>query len=184
MIAATSAWRGTVDTKQKARWLLELAREQIRKGHFDTAAQAITEARKLDVKYTVFDENPDRMTDALLKAQAKASKKPAAPGQPHDRREARARLKEARTALAANELDRAEKLVREVRSWGVSYGLFDDTPDKVASVLVEARKQEAARDFELMARSRDRKEGPLPAQVPVPSSPGATPEIPRPSGPN
>ena len=153
-LGASTAWRDTADTKQKARWLLELAREQIRKGHFDIAERALAEARSLDVKWTVFDETPDRMTDALNKAKDKA--KTAAQPPPHDRRTARARLKEARAALAANKLDRAEQLVAAVRSWNVGYGLFDDTPDKVASAIVTARRREALRNAELMARTRDR----------------------------
>lgn len=184
LLGATEAWRGTIDTKQKARWYLQLAREQMRKEHFDIAAQAIAEARKLDVKYTKFDETPDRLADALQKAEAKAANKTAGPGQPHDRREAKARLKEARAALTANDLDRAEKLVRDVRSWGLGYGLFDDTPDKVASVIVEARRREALRNPELTARARERNVGQVQAKVPVPSVSGGTPEIPRSSGPN
>ena len=181
---ATMTWRDTTDTKQKARWYLQLAREQMRKEHFDLAAQAIAEARKLDVKYTKFDETPDRLADALQKAQLKAASKTSGPAQPHDRREARARLKEARAALTANDLDRAEKLVREVRSWRVGYGLFDDTPDKVASALVEARRREEVWNPGLTARTRDGKVEQVQAKVPSPSVPGGAPETPRPGGPN
>ena len=158
-IGATAAWRDTTDSKQKGRWLLELAREQIRKGHFDIAEQAIAEARGLDIKWTVFDETPDRMADALRKARIKAATKTADPVPSHGRRAAKARLKESRTALAANDLDRAEELVREVRSWNVSYGLFDDTPDKVASAIFEVRRREAVRDAERMVRTYDRGDG-------------------------
>jgi hypothetical protein len=170
-IGATAAWRDTADTKQKGRWLLELAREQIRKGHFDIAEQAITEARGLDIKWTMFDETPDRMTDALKKARAKTAPKATDPVQSHDRRAAKARLKESRAALAANDLDRAEELVREVRSWNVSYGLFDDTPDKVASAILEVRRREAVRDAELMVRTYYRGDG----KTATGRSPQATP---------
>jgi hypothetical protein len=156
-LGASGAWRDTTDTKQKARWLLQLAREQTFKGHFDIAERAVAEARGLDVKWTLFDETPDRVADAIAKARSKADPNAtAAAAPPHDRRTARARLKEARAALAANDLDRAEDVVRDVRSWGVSYGLFDDTPDKISAALFEARRREAVRNAELTVRTYDR----------------------------
>ncbi|MFO0909224.1 MAG: hypothetical protein U0794_12890 [Isosphaeraceae bacterium] len=158
------SFRGTMDTKQKARWLLQLAREQILKQHFDVAEQAIAEARSLDVKWTMFDETPDRLAEALMKARQKAglTEAPSSPGllasvfpgqSPKDRRAARARLREARIALGANHLDRADEIVQEVRSWGVSYGLFDDTPDKVAAAIYDARRKSALRSAEVMIQS-------------------------------
>lgn len=184
LLGATATWRDTADSKQKARWLLQLAREQTLKGHFDVAQQAIDEARSIDIKWTVFDETPDRVADALTKARAKAGTNPTDQTGTHDRKAAKARLKEARAALAANDIERAEEIVREVRTWGVSYGLFDDTPEKVASSLFEARRREAVRNAELMVRSyyregRPSTTGTPPGSQPAPSSDTETPRRPE-----
>jgi hypothetical protein len=149
----TESWRGTADPKQKARWLLQVAREQILKKHFDLAEQAVAEARALNVHWTVFDQTPDKMAQALEKARAQAAPNGTKPGQTHDRRAARARLRDARTALATLDLDQAEAITREVRSWGVSFGLFDDTPDKVSAAIAEARRRESSRSAGLTVRS-------------------------------
>jgi hypothetical protein len=189
-LGATATWRDTTDTKQKGRWLLQLAREQILKGHFDLAEQAIAEARGLDVKWTLFDETPDRMADALAKARVRAGStaattaKVAGSGQPHDRRTAKARLKEARLALAANDLDRAEEIAREVRSWAVSYGLFDDTPDKLDSAVFEARRREAVRNAELSVRTYPRRDQSAEPEPTAPAVPGPMPGSDTPTLPN
>jgi hypothetical protein len=191
----SGSWRDTADTKQKGRWLLQLAREQIKKGRFDIAEQAVAEARTLDVQWTLYDETPDRLAEALEKARAKAGQPARArtgdlpPPQSRDRRAARARLKEARAALSANDLEKAESLSREVRSWGVSLGLFDDTPDKVDAAIIEARRREAVNSADLMVRSyyRDRpRTGQERAPAPAPAGTGRPRDVaaPSPSDPN
>jgi hypothetical protein len=191
----SGSWRDTADTKQKGRWLLQLAREQIKKGRFDIAEQAVAEARTLDVQWTLYDETPDRLAEALEKARAKAGQPARArtgdlpPPQSRDRRAARARLKEARAALSANDLEKAESLSREVRSWGVSLGLFDDTPDKVDAAIIEARRREALQSADLMVRSyyRDRsRTGQERAPAPAPAGTGRPRDVaaPSPSDPN
>ena len=154
----TGAWRDTTDIKQKARWLLAVAREQIRKKHFDIAEQAIAEAKALNVQWTLFDETPEKLSEFLAVARTKAgnsdrSERPSRSEAPRDRKTAKVRLREARAALAANDLEGAEAIVREVRGWGISYGLFDDTPDKVSAAIFEDRRREAMRNADLMVRS-------------------------------
>jgi hypothetical protein len=191
----SGSWRDTADTKQKGRWLLQLAREQIKKGHLDIAEQAVAEARSLDVQWTLFDETPDRLAEALAKARAKAGQPARArtgdllPPQSRDRRSARARLKEARAALAANDLEKAESLSREVRSWGISLSLFDDTPDKVDAAIIEARRREALQSADLMVRTyyRDRsRTGQERAPAPAPAGTSRPQDVaaPSPSDPN
>jgi hypothetical protein len=191
----SESWRDTTDTKQKGRWLLQLAREQIKKGNFDIADQAVAEARALDVQWTLYDETPDRMAEHLAKARAKAGQPARArtgdlpPPQSRDRRAARARLKEARAALSDNNLEKAESLSREVRSRGVSLSLFDDTPDKVDAAIIEARRREALQSADLMVRSyyRDRsRTGQERAPAPAPAGTGRPRDIaaPSPSDPN
>ena len=152
--ASTEAMRGTPDNKQKARWLLHKAREQIYRKQFDAAEQLAAEVRGMGIKWGYFDDTPEKVMESLTKARSKEGLATGAgANQPHDRRSARARLREARAALAADDVDKADAIVREVRLWDVRYGLLDDTPDKVATVTAEARRRAALRNAEMMVRS-------------------------------
>jgi hypothetical protein len=191
-LRGTAAWRDTPDAKQKGRWLLQAARSEITKGQYDEAERLVEEVKTLNVRWGFLDDSPAKVTEALAKARAKAAKEgrpgsasnPAgtpAPDVPRDRRTAKARLREARAAMAAGRFDEAEQIVAQVRSWGVRFGLFDDTPDKVASELDEVRRRRALQETEAMVRSylgspadrgRDpRGVGPDPAAAPGPAVP-------------
>jgi hypothetical protein len=149
-VYGSASWRDSATEKEKARWLMQLAREQIYKGHYDLAEQAIAEAKSMDVKWTVFDETPEKMTEALLKAKDKKAKETTNPtDQPRDRRASKIRLRDARAALAGNDLDRAESIAREVKSWQLSYGFFDDTPERVSAAVADARHREAVRKADM-----------------------------------
>lgn len=153
-LQGSAAWRDTSDSKQKARWLLQLAREQILKRNFEVAGQAIAEARGMNIKWSLFDETPERVTEALEKARVREGPPPVDdPATPRDRKSAKAQLRAARESIQANDLDRAEAIVREVRSWGIGFGFFDDTPERVATTLLAARRREEARNAELMVKS-------------------------------
>ena len=67
-------------------------------------------------------------------------------GQPHDRRTAKAKLHEARAMLNNRQFEQAEALALEVKRWGLSYGLFDDTPDKVAAAARALRRRDQIRN--------------------------------------
>jgi hypothetical protein len=153
----TESWRGPAEPKQKARWLLKIARENITKREFDVAEKAIAEARAMNVRWTLFDETPDRLTETLVKARSAKPKAShvddSATSSQHDRRTAKVWLREARAALASNDVDRAEAIAREVKSWKLGFGLFEDTPDKVVAAVSEVRRQNAVRNAELMVRS-------------------------------
>ena len=91
----------SVDTKQRGRWLLHEAREQLHLGNYDMAQQKVDEAEALDVKWGLFDDTPAKVTEEIKKSRPKIVS-PAgtiAANQPHDRRTARTKLHEARTAL-------------------------------------------------------------------------------------
>ena len=154
----TEAWRDTADNKQKGRWMLRQAREQIFRGQLDAAAKTLAAVQGMNVRWGFFDDSPAKVADALSKARVK-SMTGAGSGSDtgselrHDRRTARERLREARVALAAGEVDRAEAIAREVKSWGLRPILMDDTPDKVAVAVSEVRRREAVRNSELMLRS-------------------------------
>ena len=53
--------------------------------------------------------------------------------QPHDRHTAKAKLHEARSALANRQFEQAEAIALDVKNWGLTYGFFEDNPDKVAA---------------------------------------------------
>lgn len=147
--------RESPDAKQRARWLLHQAREQIFRGQFDEAAHSLDEAQRMNVHWSWYDDTPEKAGQALAAARQKGAFTPPQPGdyQNRDRREARIRLRDARGAIAAHQLDKAEQIVREVRGWNLRFGLFDDTPDKVDKAIFDARQREAVDNAELMVRS-------------------------------
>jgi hypothetical protein len=63
----------TTDVKQKARWLLQCAREETFHGRFDEARQYVEEARALNVKWGRLEETPDKVVKAIEKARARAA---------------------------------------------------------------------------------------------------------------
>jgi hypothetical protein len=153
-VRQTQTWRAPAEPKQRARWLLQRARENMVRKDYNAAAAYITEAKAIPVKWSVFDETPERVAEALAKARVKAglAASPEQP-QPRDRRAARLKLREARTALAAKELDKAEAIVNEVKSWNLHFGLFDDTPDKVNLAVAEVRRRETVAKMDVMVQS-------------------------------
>lgn len=188
VLHGTMATRDTADPKQKARWLLHLTREQIVKENFDAAKETLAQARSFNVKWGLFEDSPDKVEDSLAKAKADAKKKGKtgadprasamgdAPGKnlPHDRRTARGLLREARAALVASQFDKAEAIVREVRSWNLRFSLFDDSPDKIEVAIAEARNQEAMRQLDLTVRSYMRPPT-QPSSAPTPAPAGTAP---------
>ena len=55
------------------------------------------------------------------------------PTLPHNRENALAMLRQARTALANHQIEQAETIAQEVKGWNLSYSLFGENPDKVAA---------------------------------------------------
>ncbi len=172
------ALRGSPDPKQSARWLLHQAREQIMKRQFDAARESVARASTFDVKFNLVEDSPKKVAESLVKAEAEAKAKGlgpiGAPGAetaelkknvPHDRKTAKTMLREARQALAAAQVDKAEAIVKEVRSWKLRYGMFDDTPDKIEAALDEVRRIEEMRKLDLTVRSYMR-----PATLPKPAT--------------
>ncbi len=122
----------TIDTKQRGRWLLHEAREQLHLGNYDVAQHKVDEAEALDIKWGLFDDTPAKVTEEIKKARPKVGRRHRAPrlSQPHDRRTAKAKLREARAALNNRQFEQAESIALEVKAWGLSYGLFEDNPTR------------------------------------------------------
>ena len=134
----------TPDVKQHAVWLLHEAREQMAQGNFDAAEKKIAEAEAIDIKWGLFDDTPTRVRTDLNKERPKILASTSKPAQslPHNRENARALLREARAALANHQIDQAEAIAQEVRSWNLSYGFFGENPDKVAAAARALRKRD------------------------------------------
>jgi len=137
------------DAKQRARWLLQEAGEQMRVGDYDAAERKIAEAESLNVKWGLFDVTPAKARASLAKARPKAE--PAAAGQPvvADHKAAKAKLKEARAALDDRRFEVAEAIALEVKGWNLTYGMFEDDPDKVAKAARALRKRDEIRNTPL-----------------------------------
>ena len=144
--AATSLGtaRGTTDLKQEARWKLQGAREQVRMGNYDEAMRVVQEVQKMNVKWGLFDETPAKLAEVIAKARPKAVV--ADVGGARDKKQAMAKLKEARELIANNQSEQAEALSLEVNSWGLNYSVFEDSPKKVAAAARAIRKRELVRN--------------------------------------
>src|SRR5262249_8014434 len=78
---------------------------------------------------------PAKVQDAIKKARPKkvATAAGSAGTLTHDRKTAKVKLREARTLIENRQFEQAEALALDVKSWGLSYSVFDDTPAKVAA---------------------------------------------------
>ncbi len=148
--SASATNRGTTDLKQEARWKLQAAREQMRTGNYDEASRIVAQVQQMPVKWGLFDETPAKMAEAIAKARPKMVA--AAAGGAHDKRAAVARLKEARDLLANNQFEQAEAVAIDVNSWGLSYGMFEDKPSKIAAAARALRKRDATRSMPIKAQ--------------------------------
>jgi len=69
----------STDPKQRARWLIQEAREEMAKGHYEEAERKIEESRALNVKWSFLEETPDKTAKILAKVRAKSPNGPAVP---------------------------------------------------------------------------------------------------------
>ncbi len=142
-VQANSAASTSTEVRQRGRWLLQEAREQLHLGNYDGAQQKADEAEALNIKWGLFDDTPAKITEEISKARPKAlaAAHTAAGRQAHDRHTAKVKLREARAALNDRHFEQAEAIALEVKGWGLNYGMFEDSPDKIAAA---ARRYGAA----------------------------------------
>ncbi|WP_406699819.1 type II secretory pathway, component PulD [Singulisphaera sp. Ch08] len=157
-VASPATTRGTVpgaqpapasganpsDAKQGARWKLQSAREQIRQGDYEAATRLVTEVQAMNVQWGLFDDTPAKVADAIEKARPKMTAT-ATSDQSRSLDLARAKVKQARALLANNQFEQAEALALDVKSWKMSFGVFEDNPDKVASAARALRRRDQLR---------------------------------------
>ena len=142
--ASTTATQTGADPKAQGKWLLAAAREQLRAGSYDDATAKIEQARALNVRWGLFDDTPAKVAADVDKARPKAvASLPS--DQPKSRQAAKTRLKDARNAIASKQFEQAEAIAMDVKGWGLSYGLWEDTPDKVAAAARALRRRDSIR---------------------------------------
>jgi len=136
--------------KSAARWLLVSAREDIARGDYATAQGKIDQARRMDVRWRLFDDvTPNKVQKQLDKAKPEAAaiaSRPAPEANPRSQKAAaEARLAQARKALEQGEYNQAEAIALEVEGWGLRYGPFEDSPQKVAAAARALRARDGLR---------------------------------------
>ncbi len=136
---------GTVDAKQKARWALANAVEAMRRNQFDEATAKVAEARAFNVKWTLFEDSPDKVAKAIEKARGKAGPAGALADASHSKKAAQDRLKQARDLIKSNQYDQAEALAREVDGWNLGYSVWDDKPTNVIAAAQALRRRDGIR---------------------------------------
>jgi len=143
--------RGTTDQKQEARWKLQSAKEQMRMGNYDEAEKLVAKVRQMPVKWGLFDETPDKVGEAIAKARPKMAGGTAGSAA-HDKKTALAKLKEARNLLASNQFEQAEAIALDVDSWNLTYGRWEDKPNRVADAARVLRRRDATRSLPVKAQ--------------------------------
>ncbi len=137
----------SVDSRARARWLLHEAREKLIQGKYDEAQHKADEADALNVKWGLFDDTPARVGEDIKKARPKAVASRAGSAiEVHDRRAAKAKLREARAAIGDRRFEQAEAIALDVKGWGLSYGIFEDNPDKVGAAARALRRRDKIRN--------------------------------------
>ena len=143
--------RGTTDLKQEARWKLTSAKEQMRMGNYDDADKLVAQVRQMPVKWGLFDETPDKVGEAIAKTRPKTASGTTPTGA-HDKATAVAKLKDARNLLASNQYDQAEAIAIEVQSWNLTYGRWEDKPNRVADAARVLKKRDLTRSLPVKAQ--------------------------------
>lgn len=124
---------------QQAKQLCMQASQALSTGDIATAKRLTKQAEDLKVNLAWFEEyTPAKLNDAIARAETGSVRGTVAKGNvPSDPRVA---VKEARAALEQGNLDRADELCTTARLAKVSWGLFEDNPDKVLVDVKTARQ--------------------------------------------
>lgn len=133
---------GTVDAKQRARWALANAVDLMRRQQYDDALAKVAEARGYNVKWTLFEDSPDKVAKAIAKARVSGGTTASAG---HNKAAATARLKQARDLIKNNQYDQALAVAREVDSWNLGYGIWEDKPSTVIAAASALRRRDSVR---------------------------------------
>ena len=106
------------EAKQRGRWLLHEGREQLLRGNYDVAQQKVDEAERSTSSGGSSTTRPPRSSRKSTRpGPGRAAQAAVADAnQPHDRRTAKAKLREARALLNNRQFEQAEAIALDVKS--------------------------------------------------------------------
>jgi len=149
-----------VEREEAVRALVKQARTAMAAKKWDEARRYANQAAAQNVKLGWWDDSPEKVLadlDRQQGANAAVASRPSQPGggtssypMPRTKAEAVKLLADARKALADGRIDDAAAMAQRCKSaTGLSWGLFEDTPDSVSRDVAKARQK---RDREEAAR--------------------------------
>jgi type II secretory pathway component GspD/PulD (secretin) len=158
-VTPAPAKKTVVNESDEARQLVKQARQMLTSKKYDEAKKLIAEARTKKANLGWWEDNPDRVEADLRRAEA-AARKPAPPakttlvkheapaefkgedGVPKTKEEAKALLAAGRQHLSRGKIDDAARAAQRAKALtSASWGLFEDSPDRLAIDVNKARAQ-------------------------------------------
>jgi type II secretory pathway component GspD/PulD (secretin) len=168
------------DDSENARALLKQARVELKAGHVEEAKKLTEKARSLKVDLSWWEDNPDRLEAEIHRAESAKSLAKASTGQvsgavqtsdkpaaeadsvkatvsvPHTKQEAKDQLVLGRKQLDEGKLDDAARTAQRIKALTtVTWGLFEDSPDRLQIDIDKARvKRDKAESVKVLAEAR------------------------------
>ncbi len=143
---STARTTPSTDTKiQIAREKLEQAKMAVMAGDLMTARALVQQVEEMKVNLASWEPvNVEKLKNEIAKAEARMGKGSTTSGPmnqaPLPSGDPKVLVKEARKALDAGDLDRAEEMAKAARLQHYKPGLFDDTPENILADIVKARE--------------------------------------------
>ncbi len=145
-----------------ARVLLVKARLALKDGKFDEARRLTEEARAKRPVLAFDEDTPEKVAAAINAAQPKSQVvavkpvKPAEkPANAYTKPEAVALLLDGRNLLAAKKFEEAANIAGKVKAMPLSWGLFEDSPDKLLQEVAHVRaKHDQEESIVVLAEAR------------------------------
>jgi type II secretory pathway component GspD/PulD (secretin) len=156
---------------EKARALLKQGREALNKGQLEEAKKLLAQARSVKASLGWWEDNPERLEADIRKIEqarkpaakpvqetaANANAKPPAGSLvPRTKQEAKALLAQGRKELETGKLDEAARTAQRVKALtSASWGLFEDSPDRLQIDIEKARvKRDREESVRVLAEAR------------------------------
>jgi type II secretory pathway component GspD/PulD (secretin) len=148
------------DETEKARALLKQAREDLKAGKLEDAKKHTAQARALKANLSWVEDNPERIEAEIHKVEsatpAKDKATASATNVPRTKQEAKDLLAQGRKQLADNKLDEAARTAQRIKALTtVSWGLFEDSPDRLQIDIDKERvKRDKVESVKVLAEAR------------------------------
>jgi type II secretory pathway component GspD/PulD (secretin)/tetratricopeptide (TPR) repeat protein len=153
---------GANSESDEARQLIRQARQAMGQRKYDEAHRLVAQARTKKANFGFWEDNPDKVEGDLRRVASAA--KPTATATtaavtgsvPRTKEEARAMLLAGRKQLADGKIDEAAQTAQRVKALtSASWGLFEDSPDRLAIDVNKVRlKRDRAESVRLLAEGR------------------------------